>query len=492
MSIVDQLLERLARLEQRFAEPLRHGKHGRPGRDGRDGKDGVQGAPGRDGKSVSVADVVPVIEREVSKIPRPRDGVDGKDGAPGIDGKEGKAGRDGFDGNDGAPGAVGEMGPRGPRGLQGKAGEAGPRGPTGPMPKHEWRGAELRFEASPGEWGAWTNLRGPRGQAGGAGAAGRDGVDGVAGSPTDTDLSLYAPLAGAAFTGQVSFAANVVIPKTAGSGIKIDTASPDFGWRDMIGTINTRATGPTVPTFTTYRGNLFQYSFGTGAGAVEVFNEFHMAHDYVPATDLYIHSHWSTITAPTGNVNWLFELLYAKGYAQDTFDGTEGSGTPIIVSVTQASGEAFRHEIAEVQCSAPGGLISPAAVNVSITSGAPTLIAAAALFTSGDIGRTVRVLGAGTAGADLDTTVSAFTSTTQVTLANNASTTVTTQDAFRYRVLDSDLLEVDGMIMARTWRDSARAADTLDVAPFLHFVDIHYQSTGINGTKQRNGPGFYT
>lgn len=485
MPLLDQLLERLTQLEQRLSGPLRHGKHGRPGRDGRDGKDGAPGAPGRDGKSVSVAEVVPIIEREVARIPPPRDGingVDGKDGEPGRDGKDGVPGRDGAPGTDGKDGAPGALGPRGPRGLQGKAGEPGPRGPVGPMPQHEWRGAELRFEVAPGEWGDWANLRGPRGPAGGGGVS----------ASNDVDLTPYALLAGASFTGEVTFATSLVLPKATNTGIKLDVDAPTFGWRDMIGTINTRSSGPTVPNFSAYRGNLYQYSFGTDAGTVEVFNEFHMAHDYVPGTDLHIHAHWSTITAPTGNVNWLFELLYAKGYAQDTFEGTEGSGTTVVVSVTQASGQAFRHEIAEVQCSASGGLITPAAVNVSITSGAPTLNAAAALFTSADIGRTVRVVGAGAAGGNLDTTITAFASTTQVTLADNASTTVTAQDAFRYRVLDSDLLEVDGMIMARTWRDAARAADTLDVAPFLHFVDIHYQSTGINGTKQRNGPAFYT
>ena len=49
--------------------------------------------------------------------------------------------------------------------------------------------------------------------------------------------------------------------------------------------------------------------------------------------------------------------------------------------------------------------------------------------------------------------------------------------------------EVDGLIIVRTWRDAGRTADTLDVNPFLHFVDIHYQSTQLP-TKGRNYP-FY-
>lgn len=77
-----------------------------------------------------------------------------------------------------------------------------------------------------------------------------------------------------------------------------------------------------------------------------------------------------------------------------------------------------------------------------------------------------------------------------VTLANNAGTTVTTQPNFRYRVIDSNLFEIDGVIIVRSWRDAARTADTLNVAPFLHFVDCHYQSTQMS-TKTKNYP-FYT
>lgn len=57
--------------------------------------------------------------------------------------------------------------------------------------------------------------------------------------------------------------------------------------------------------------------------------------------------------------------------------------------------------------------------------------------------------------------------------------------------LDSDDIETDGVILVRLYRDPADAADTLDQAPFVHYCDIHYQTTGI-GTKQRNGPGFWT
>lgn len=57
--------------------------------------------------------------------------------------------------------------------------------------------------------------------------------------------------------------------------------------------------------------------------------------------------------------------------------------------------------------------------------------------------------------------------------------------------LDTDLLEVDGLIQCRVYLDS----NDMTVSgggvpePFLHMVDIHYQSTNV-ATKNR-APGFY-
>lgn len=82
-----------------------------------------------------------------------KDGVDGKDGV-GIRGLAGVDGRDGADGRDGRDG------------VDGKDGE---RGPMGPIPKHEWRGTQLRFQQTSGKWGKWTDLQGKPGKAGSGG-----------------------------------------------------------------------------------------------------------------------------------------------------------------------------------------------------------------------------------------------------------------------------------------------------------------------------------
>lgn len=51
-------------------------------------------------------------------------------------------------------------------------------------------------------------------------------------------------------------------------------------------------------------------------------------------------------------------------------------------------------------------------------------------------------------------------------------------------------LEPDGLIEVRMFRDPADVADTLNQAPFLHYVDIHYQSDRVN--TRNKAPNFYT
>ena len=60
----------------------------------------------------------------------------------------------------------------------------------------------------------------------------------------------------------------------------------------------------------------------------------------------------------------------------------------------------------------------------AITSSTAAFSSASATFTSGDVGKVIRVVGAGSAGATLQTTISAYTDSHDVTLAADASTTV--------------------------------------------------------------------
>lgn len=206
-----------------------------------------------------------------------------------------------------------------------------------------------------------------------------------------------------------------IFNKAQGYGIKVDTTTPTYPWQDLIGPVAIRGAGANDPTFELYRGNIREFQFATD-NMNEIFHSYHITHDYVPNSDMFIHVHWSTIGVDTGgpagvpgNAKFYFDISYSKGHNQASFN------VPVTTSVVQQAGTSgYRHMIAEVQFTSAGG---------------------------------------------------------------SGST------------LDSALLEPDGLILVRTYRDPADAADTLNLGPFVHFIDIHYQSTGI-GTKQK-APNFY-
>jgi len=145
----------------------------------------------------------------------------------------------------------------------------------------------------------------------------------------------------------------MVAPKTSGVGIKVDPATPTFGWRDITADINARGIGANDPSFAAYTGtNLYFYQF-SATTMQQVFMCYHMPHDYVPGTDIYLHVHWSNAAASpnTGNVIWGFEYSYAKGHQQAAFPASS------TVTVTQAcNATRYHHHIAETAAVTISGL----------------------------------------------------------------------------------------------------------------------------------------
>lgn len=214
---------------------------------------------------------------------------------------------------------------------------------------------------------------------------------------------------------------NLVLPKTSGVGIQVDSGSPSFGWRELLGKISVKAIGANDPTWAIFRGSIYAYKC-SNAIMQETWQDFHIPHDYVPGTDMYVHVHWAQNTVDTGgtagvpgDVKWLFDISYASGH------GTPGGAAdPFTATITQSVTQQgpttqYGHMIAEVAFTNSGG------------------------------------------------------------------------DATH---IDNATIQVDGILMCRTYRDPGDAADTLDQNPFILFVDIHYQSTNI-ATKNK-APNFYS
>lgn len=149
------------------------------------------------------------------------------------------------------------------------------------------------------------------------------------------------------------------LPKTSGLGIKVDsTGTPTFPWRDLIGDITPKTSGAGAPTLAAFRGGnvrSFFYSAGDDGDAI-----FHVPHDYVPGSDMFLHLHWAhNGTAISGNLVVDFYLTYAKGHNQADFPAevnrTLTVSTPDIATVPR-----YRHRVDETQITAA----SPAASQI--------------------------------------------------------------------------------------------------------------------------------
>jgi hypothetical protein len=149
------------------------------------------------------------------------------------------------------------------------------------------------------------------------------------------------------------------LPKTSGLGIKVDsTGTPTFPWRDLIGDINPKVSGAGAPILAAFRGgNVRSYFFAAGDD-IDCF--FHVPHDYVPASDIHIHTHWAhNGTAISGTLVLNYYVTYAKGHNQATngefqaeVNRTVTVSTPDIATIPR-----YRHRVEETQLSAA----SPAA-----------------------------------------------------------------------------------------------------------------------------------
>lgn len=203
---------------------------------------------------------------------------------------------------------------------------------------------------------------------------------------------------------------NLVLNKTAGEGIKVDNATPTFGWRDLLGDVFAKNTGATKPTIATYIGNLHDYQFAEGD---EEYFKFHIPHDWVPGTDIFLHIHWShnSTLVTGGSALFEYEASYCKGHNQAAFSAPINGTLTGTASTTQ-----YQQIITEIRLSA------------SSPSGSQ---------------------------------------------------------------IDTNDLEPDGIILLTGGLQTNNITSSGAVPdPFIHYIDIHYQSTNI-ATKDKV-PDFYT
>lgn len=128
------------------------------------------------------------------------------------------------------------------------------------------------------------------------------------------------------------------------------------GWRDIIGRVVPKVTGAGTPARAIFRGGkIGQYAFVAG----DLYDmEFHIPHDYVPGTDIYIHVHWAhNGTTITGNAVFDFFHTYAQGHNVGTYPA-EKQITLTYPTVDIATTPQYRHRIDEVIMSGPSATVT--------------------------------------------------------------------------------------------------------------------------------------
>lgn len=213
-------------------------------------------------------------------------------------------------------------------------------------------------------------------------------------------------------SGAWRFANGMTLGKEATGGIKVDVDAPTYGFADMLGDQFSKNTGATKPSLVAYNGAIQCWQF---AADDEAFITYHIPHDYVLGTEIFLHIHWShnSPNVTGGNVTFKATSIYSKSHDQAPFQSVPAVGT----FDADASVAQYRQMLTEVSYSdeAPAGL-----------------------------------------------------------------------------QLDTDLLEPDGVIELTFEVDANNITSSAAIPDiFIHFVDIHYQTTGLIGTKSKT-PDFNT
>lgn len=147
-----------------------------------------------------------------------------------------------------------------------------------------------------------------------------------------------------------------VIDKASGSGIKVDTATPTYPWRDLEGLVVPRASAPNAASLEIYRGgSVREWNFALNDVSD---NRFHIPHDYVPGTDLHFHVHWShNGTGISGSIVFTVKYSYSKGHNQAAFSAEK---TITLTQITANIGTTpqYQHFILETPITSAGGSAS--------------------------------------------------------------------------------------------------------------------------------------
>ena len=129
-----------------------------------------------------------------------------------------------------------------------------------------------------------------------------------------------------------------------------DVGTSDWGWHDLIGAVQPKTTGANTPTLVAFRGGQVRAFYFQANDKIDFV--YHMPHDWVPGTDLFIHAHWGhNGTNISGTFQLDFYTTFARGFNQSSNgEFVAEVNTPLSVgSLSIANTPQYRHRVDEVQ-----------------------------------------------------------------------------------------------------------------------------------------------
>lgn len=130
---------------------------------------------------------------------------------------------------------------------------------------------------------------------------------------------------------------------------RLKTLEADY-WQDLTTEFHMRFSGATIPTLSSFRGGNVRRWFFSANNQVDC--EYHLPHDLVPNSDLFLHLHWGhNGTAISGNLVVQVSMSYAKGHNQGIFS-IEKVFNMTIPATNLTVAPRWGHIVSEVQISA--------------------------------------------------------------------------------------------------------------------------------------------
>lgn len=156
-------------------------------------------------------------------------------------------------------------------------------------------------------------------------------------------------------SGNIKTRGDIVLPSASGYGIKRDFDNPNFTWQDIIGLVLPDPAGANGPSLTSFRGDVRGYKYALNDKMDCV---YHIPHDHVLGSDLYVHLHWAH-NASTISGNMIVDIAATYASRKDSFPYNAYSA-PVSLQIA-ASGvnitnyPQYCHVVSEIQLSNPGG-----------------------------------------------------------------------------------------------------------------------------------------